>query len=32
MWLNVNQHPEEDGAYTYVESELVHLCEKILLI
>jgi hypothetical protein len=28
MWLNVNQHPEEDGAYTYVESELAHLCEE----
>jgi hypothetical protein len=28
MWLNGNQHPEQDGTYTYVESELAHLCRE----
>jgi len=28
MWLNCNQHPEQDGGYTYVESMLVHLCRE----
>jgi hypothetical protein len=28
MWLNGNQHPEQDGAYTYADSELGHLCRE----
>jgi hypothetical protein len=28
MWLNGNQHLGQDGAYTYVESELAHLCRE----
>jgi hypothetical protein len=28
MWLNDNQHPEQDGVYIYVDSELAHLCRE----